>query len=90
MAAAALTRIEQLGAAAAKTVLGAPAGADGWRQAAVPIESIEHTAGVLLAFVADTEVLAPRELRAEVRWRAEGVLALYANSPADGSEADRS
>lgn len=77
VAAAALSRIERLGAAAAEAVLAAPAGADGWRQAVVPIEGIGHAAGLLLGFAEDIEVVAPRALREEPSRRARRVLALY-------------
>ncbi len=77
VAAAALPRVDQLVAAAAEAVLATPPGADGWRQAVVPIEGTGHAAGLLLGFADDVEVLAPPELRAELARRAGRVLALY-------------
>ena len=86
VSAAALPRIELLGAAAASIVLAATADADGWRQAVVPIESAGHAAGVLLGFVDDVEVLAPPELRAELARRARRALGLYNRDRSDEGE----
>ena len=41
--------------------------ARGWRKVTVPIESIEHAAGQMLALGADAEVMAPAELREALR-----------------------
>lgn len=74
---AALPRIELLGAAAAEAVLAATAGADGWRQAVIPIEDVGRAAGLLLGFADHVEVIEPPELRAELARQAGRVLALY-------------
>ena len=84
VSAAALPRIELLGAAAAEAVLAATAGADGWRQVVIPIESVSYAAGLLLGFTDDVEVLAPPELRAELAPRAGRVWALYDRDGSDG------
>lgn len=77
VSAAALSRVELLGATAAEAVLAATAGSDGWRQAVIPIEGIGHAAGLLLGFADSVEVLAPPELREELARRAGRVVALY-------------
>ena len=73
----ALVRIDQLGADIAEAVLAVPPQVDQWREAVVPIESIDHAARLLIAFAADIEVLAPLELREQIAARARRVLALY-------------
>ena len=83
VAAAALSRIERLGAAAAEAVLASPVDADGWRRAVVPIEGVPHAASLLLSFGEDVEVLAPQELREELIRRATRVLTLYEGSRVD-------
>ena len=82
----ALVRIDQLGADIAEAVLAVPPQVDQWREAVVPIESIDHAARLLIAFAADIEVLAPLELREQIAARARRVLALYdgARPSADG------
>ncbi len=54
------------------------ADANGWLRVTIPIESIGHAAGQLLALGADVEVLAPPELRDRVRDTARAVIAMYA------------
>jgi hypothetical protein len=53
------------------------AGADGWLRATIPIESIGHATGQLLALGTDAEVVGPPELRARVRDTARAVAAQY-------------
>jgi len=77
VAPAAMSRLGSLNADMTEPIFAAPADADGWRRATVPIESIEFAAGQLLGFGAAIEVLAPDALRAELRKRAETVAALY-------------
>lgn len=74
---AALSRLDRLGTDIAEAILKAPQDAAGWRQATVPIEGIGHTAGLLLGFADDVEVLAPQALRSELAARARRVAALY-------------
>jgi predicted DNA-binding transcriptional regulator YafY len=73
----AMSRLGTLNADMAEPVFAAPPGADGWREADVPIESVEFAAGQLLGFGAAIEVLGPETLRVELRNRAEAVAALY-------------
>jgi len=73
----ALSRIDRLGADAAERIQAAESDARGWREASIWIESINHAAGLLLAFSDDIEVIAPQELRVELAQRAARVCALY-------------
>jgi predicted DNA-binding transcriptional regulator YafY len=70
------------GAAGAADPSGPPAavgpGGTGWLQVVIPIESIEHAAGQLLALGADVEVVKPAELRTRMQDTARAVVALYA------------
>jgi predicted DNA-binding transcriptional regulator YafY len=50
---------------------------DGWTRAVLPIESVEHACGELLALGADIEVLDPPELRAALVAAARAVLARH-------------
>ncbi|HSS02558.1 MAG TPA: WYL domain-containing protein [Kofleriaceae bacterium] len=54
----------------------------GWLRVTIPIESINHAAGQLLALGSDVEVLGPPELRDRVRDTARAVAATYEVSPA--------
>lgn len=74
---AALSRLDHLGADIAEAVRQARPDARGWRQATVPIEGIDHAAGLLLGFAADIEVLAPPALRRRLADLAGRVTALY-------------
>lgn len=78
VSARALSRRDRLGADAAETIQAAIAGEQGWRNAKIWIEDVNHAASVLLGFGTDVEVLAPRALRHEISRRAAGVCALYA------------
>jgi predicted DNA-binding transcriptional regulator YafY len=77
VAPAALSRLDQLGADVADAVRRARPDAQGRRRAAVPIESIDHAAGALLAFADAIEVLAPAALRQRLAELAGRVSALY-------------
>ena len=72
-------RLARLGVEQARIAaeLDAAAG-DGWAEAAVPIESVEHAAIDFLRLGAEAEVLAPAALRAEMRRTTERLTALYA------------
>ena len=50
---------------------------EGWRQATLPIESIEHALGELLRLGAEAEVLAPLELRERMTATVEALAARY-------------
>lgn len=78
---AALSRLDRLGADMAEAVRRAPPDPDGWRQALVPIESVDHAAGLLLGFADEIEVLAPLALRRQLAARARRVTALYGRRP---------
>jgi len=79
---AAICRLEQLDRGISSRVLQVAPDATGWRQATVPIESIERAAGFLLGFGDEVEALAPHKLRMELRTRARRVVALYQRSAA--------
>ncbi len=64
--------------------LDAPAGADGWTVARVPIESVEHAHDEFLRLGADIEVLQPTELRERIARTVAELAAMYGNSPVDG------
>jgi len=57
-----------------------PPGEDGWRRAAVPIESLRHAMIEVLKLGKEIEVLEPPELRAQVRDAATALCALYGKS----------
>jgi predicted DNA-binding transcriptional regulator YafY len=54
-----------------------PADEDGWVRAVIPIESLAHARGELLALGADVEVLAPPALREQMIETAHALAALY-------------
>jgi predicted DNA-binding transcriptional regulator YafY len=54
-----------------------PAGDDGWVRAVIPIESIAHARGELLALGADVEVLGPPALREQMIDTAHALATLY-------------
>lgn len=56
----------------------APAGADGWQELLIPVESIEHGARQLLGFGSDIEALAPPELRQRIAEVARAVAVAHA------------
>ena len=82
VSAAALSRLDRLGADIADAVLRTQPDPGGWRQAVVPIESINHAASLLLGFADDIEVLAPLALRRQLAARARRVAAMYRTAPA--------
>jgi len=55
-----------------------PADEDGWVRAVIPIESLAHARGELLALGAEVEVLAPPALREQMAATAHALAALYA------------
>jgi len=55
-----------------------PPGADGWMQAEIPIETIDHAVRELLKLGIEVEVLAPSELRNAMRDTAATLTARYA------------
>lgn len=74
-----MNRLSVLAAAAIEMVrrtASAPA-ADGWVNAEIPIESIDHAARELLKLGVDVEVLAPPELRAAMAATAQTLAARY-------------
>ncbi len=77
-----LDLLDRLGDDMAEPLRAATPGADGWRQATVPIEGVGHAAGLLLGLADAVEVLSPPELRAELARRARRVLGLYGGGPA--------
>jgi predicted DNA-binding transcriptional regulator YafY len=78
----ALSALDRLGADAADAVRQAPPDAAGWRQATVPIEGIDHAAGLLLGFADGVEVVAPPALRQALAGAARRVAALYGGEAA--------
>jgi len=73
----AMSRLGSLNADMAEPIFAAVPGSDGWREAEVPIESVDYAAGQLLGFGTSVEVLAPDALRAELKRRGEAVAGLY-------------
>ena len=60
-----------------KAVAAGGVGKDGWLRVTVPIESIAHATGQMLALGTDVEVLAPAELRESVRAVAAKVASVH-------------
>lgn len=73
----AMSRVGELGADAAEAIQAAEPDASGCRQATFWMESITRTAGQLLALGTEIEVLAPDELREELRRTALAVAKRY-------------
>lgn len=74
-----LAHLRALNAAVARALRDVADPPEGSRvHARVPIESVEHAAGVMLRLAPDVEVLAPRALRRAVLARARAVEKLYA------------
>ena len=69
--------LDRLSADMSEPIIAARPDASGWREATVPIEGVEDAAVFLLPFGDAIEVLAPAELRRELRDRAKRVAALY-------------
>jgi predicted DNA-binding transcriptional regulator YafY len=86
---AALSRLDRLGADIAEAIMAVPPDAKGWRQATVPIESIEQAAAMLLSFGAEIEVVSPPALRRQLAESARQVLALYAEGTQTGKRKRR-
>lgn len=61
------------------TASAAPARADGWQRAEIPIESVNHAARELIRLGAEVEVLAPKQLRERVLQMAVDVAQVYAS-----------
>lgn len=59
---------------------------DGWIQATVPIESIDHAHAEFLRLGTDIEVLAPAELRERIARTAAELAERYGNSPVDSGD----
>jgi predicted DNA-binding transcriptional regulator YafY len=72
-----MSRLSRLGADAADVIRAARPDAEGWRTATIWIESVQHTAGLLLGFDSDIEVLSPDALSREMATRAGRIAALY-------------
>jgi len=73
----ALDRLYRLGDAIADPIRATEPDARGQREAVVPIESIDHIAGLLLGFGDEIEVISPPALRKAIARRASAVVALY-------------
>jgi len=75
-----LRRLKALGPAVAAAAIGTASQpeADGWQQVTIPIESADDAARELLRLGAEGEVLAPPELRRQMRDAAGRMAALYA------------
>ncbi len=73
----AMSILHRLGAAIVDRIMAAAPDASGWRRATVPIESIDHAAGLLLGLADAIEVLDPPALRDALRARANRVAELY-------------
>lgn len=77
----ALPYLDRLGADIAEAVRAASPDDQGWRRATVPIEAIDHAAGLLLGFGDRVEVLNPPALRRHLAAQAARVMALYGGKP---------
>ncbi|MEV6345654.1 WYL domain-containing protein [Actinoplanes sp. NPDC051851] len=67
------------GPKAARTALGTlePPDPDGWRRASIPVESVPHTATMLLRLGAEAQVLTPPALVTEMTARVHALARLY-------------
>ena len=75
-----LKRIGALGAYARRAVAeAAPAEADGWRTVELPVEGLDHAARQLLGLGPEVVVIAPDELRRQLRELAGRVAVLHRN-----------
>lgn len=73
----AMRDLARLGDAIAGPLAAAEPDASGWRSAAVPIETVEHAAALLLSLGPHFEVMAPPALRTKVAELAAGISALH-------------
>ncbi len=81
VAASILPWLDRLGADIAEAVRAAAADDRGRRRVTVPIEGIEHAAGLFAGFGAQIEVLSPPALRRALAALAAQVVALYERKP---------
>ena len=72
-----MSLVDRLGSDMAGPLRAIAPDGDVCRSATVPIESLNHAAGLLLGLGANVEVLEPPELRDELARRAAEVVALY-------------
>ena len=77
VSAAASSWLHGLGTEVADAIMAAPVGPDGWREAMVPIESVEHAARQIASFGDEIEVIAPAALRRRLAEHARRILTLY-------------
>lgn len=75
-----LGRIVRIGPGARRAAENAIPGPDGWREAVIPIEGVDHAAGLMIGMGPEIEVLAPRALRARLAELAGEIAALNAAS----------
>lgn len=72
--------------------LGIPSSGDGWTEARVPIESVDHAHGAFLRLGTDIEVLAPAELCDRIAETVRALAARYEGRPqratADGTDGE--
>jgi len=80
---AGLSRLSRLGSRMEAAILAAEPDEQGWRLATVPIEGVEHAAGILLQLGDAVQVLSPTPLRRAMARIARKVLDLHAEPPAD-------
>jgi predicted DNA-binding transcriptional regulator YafY len=73
----AVSRLRLLSAAMEAAALSVTPGEDGWREAELPIERVDHAADLLVALGPEAEVLAPPALRHRMQDAAGAMLARY-------------
>jgi predicted DNA-binding transcriptional regulator YafY len=77
VSAAAASWLHGLGTEVTDAIMAAPVGADGCREAVIPVESVEHAARQIASFGDEIEVIAPAALRRRLAEHARRILALY-------------